>query len=176
MSRKATITPPRPQLIRRPTEGFGWLEDRLLREGWLERLGPEAISVLVLLALAADRNGCSFYSRERMAQALGMRRQDVDGALARMLQMRLVAHRSWRPGHADGIWQLLPLPPPSPRGPERRDVPTSPRRGAETDAVPLGDALGDLLKKLALARQNSACQPDSAPRAERRKSALPERR
>jgi len=34
---------------------FGWLEDRFLSEGWLARLGPEGSSVLLLLALAADR-------------------------------------------------------------------------------------------------------------------------
>jgi hypothetical protein len=172
-----TVTPPRPDLIRRPTEGFGWLEDRLLRDGWLARLGPEAVGVLVLMALAADRNGCSFYGRQRMAESLGLRRQDVDAALARLLTMRLVAHRPWRPGHDEGVWQLLPLPPRAPEARERRELPTSPRRSteAEPDAVPVADAMGELLKKLALARERSASDHDAAPRAERRKQALPQR-
>ncbi len=116
MSKKPTVPPPRPDLIRRPAGRFGWLEDRLLREDWLSRLGPEGTSVLVLLALAADRHGASFYGRERMAQRLGMRRTEVDQALRRLLELRLVAHRPWRHGHADGIWQLLPSPAPQPRG------------------------------------------------------------
>ena len=115
MAKKPTAPPPRPDLIRQPAGCFGWLEDRLLRDGWLARLGPEATSVLVLLALAADRHGASFYGRERMAERLGMSRRDVDQALARLLELRLVAHRPWRQGHPDGIWQLLPLPAPGPR-------------------------------------------------------------
>ena len=59
MAKKPTLPPPRPELVRRPAGRFGWLEDRLLREDWLSRLGPEGTSVLVLLALAADRHGAS---------------------------------------------------------------------------------------------------------------------
>ena len=118
MGNKPTLPPPRPDLIRRPAGRFGWLEDRLLREDWLSRLGPEGTSVLVLLALAADRHGASFYGRERIAQRLGMSRQQVDQALKRLLELGLVAHRPWRQGHPDGIWQLLPLPPLQLRGGE----------------------------------------------------------
>ena len=109
MSKKPNLPPPRPGLIRQPTGRFGWLEDRLLHDDWLARLGPEGTSVLVLLALAADRHGASFFGRERMASKLGISRHDVDQALARMLQWYLVAHRPWHQGSPDGIWQLLPL-------------------------------------------------------------------
>ena len=64
----------------------------------------------MLLALAADRRGASFYGRERMGQALGLSRSRVDRALARLLELGLVAHRPWRAGLPDGVWQLLPLP------------------------------------------------------------------
>lgn len=171
-----TVTPPRPDLIRRPTERFGWLEDRLLREGWLQRLGPEAVCILVLLALAADRNGCSFYGRKRMAEALGMPRPDVDAALARLLQMRLVAHRPWRTGDPDGIWQLLPLPSAS-RDPRRQPPPSTPRtrctsaqaEDAESNPVVVGEALRDLISSLAAAHGFPVSQqhdPHSAPSAE----------
>jgi len=118
MGKRLTVIPPYPDLIRQPSGRFGWLEDRLLREDWLSRLGPEGTAILVLLALAADRHGASFYGRERMANALGMNRQDVDRALAQLIELRLVAHRPWRPGHSDGVWQLLPLPTPKHRGGE----------------------------------------------------------
>lgn len=118
MDRKPKVIPPHPDLIRQPAGRFGWLEDRLLRDGWLARVGPEGTSLLVLLALAADRHGASFYNRERMASTLGMTRQDVDQALKQLLELHLVAHRPWCPGHPDGVWQLLPLPAPQPRGGE----------------------------------------------------------
>ncbi len=144
MGKKPTLPPPRPDLIRRPAGRFGWLDDCLLREDCLSRLGPEGTSVLVLLALAADRHGASFYGRERMAQRLGIRRNDVDQALRRLLELRLVAHRPWRHGHADGIWQLLPLPAPPPRGGE---------------AV----SIADLLKSLNLPLQASNSPTTSRP-------------
>jgi hypothetical protein len=143
MAKKPTVPPPHPDLIRRPTGRFGWLDDRLLREDWLSRLGPEGTSVLVLLALAADRHGASFYGRERMAEKLGMSREDIDRALRRLLALRLVAHRPWCQGHPDGVWQLLPIPTPKPRGGE---------------AV----SLGDLFQSLNLRRQGS--NPPEAPR------------
>jgi len=102
--------PPHPELIRRPSRGFGWLDARLLREEWLGLLGPERIAALTLLALAADRTGSSFYRRETMARALSMQRRDLDEALDRLLDLELVAHRPWEKDHIDGVWQILPVP------------------------------------------------------------------
>lgn len=100
---------PRPNQIRRPTEPFGWLEARLLHEGWLGRAGPEGAAVLLLLALAADERGASFYSRVRMAERLGLGADRLDRALRSLTELGLVAFRPWRVGHRDGVWQLLPL-------------------------------------------------------------------
>ena len=102
-------TPPRPDLVRRPQAPFGWLEVHLLHDRWLARLEPDATAVLLLLALAADRRGASFYSRGRMGDALGMDVGRVDRALDRLLQLELVDLRPWRTGVRDGVWQLLPV-------------------------------------------------------------------
>ena len=131
--RRPRPVPPRPDLVRRPAGSFGWLDDRLLKDGTLARIGPEAAAVLVLLALAADRHGASFYGRRRMAEALGMDRGAVDRALASLRHAGLVDHRPWKPGLTDGVWQLLPLPGLSPR----------------ESAGPA--AIGDILKSLGLA-------------------------
>ena len=130
--RRPSPDPPHPELLRSPREPFGWLEARLLHAGHLARLGAEATAVLTLLALAADRRGASFYSRARMAERLGMTRNALDTALARLLDHRLVNHRPWRPGHPDGVWQLLPLPASS----------TAPRRGNPTSLAALLASLG----------------------------------
>jgi hypothetical protein len=73
-------------------------------------MGAEAAAALLFLALVADRQGSSFYGRDRMALALGLPRDALDRALARLLALGLVAHRPWRAGLPDGVWQLLPLP------------------------------------------------------------------
>lgn len=103
-------TPPRPDLVRRPRDNFGWLDARLLQEGWLARLGGDGVAVLTLLAIAADRRGASFYSRQRMASALALDLPAVDRALAKLRELGLVDARPWRAGNPDGVWQLLPLP------------------------------------------------------------------
>lgn len=101
---------PRPDLVRRPTHGFGWLDQALLHDGWLASIGNDATAVLVLLALAADRHGASFYSRHRMALALGSSLRQVDVALQRLRDCGLVDFLPWRTGSPDGVWQLLPTP------------------------------------------------------------------
>ena len=104
--------PPRPDLVRRPTGAFGWLDARLLRDDWLSRLGAEACTVLAFLALAADHQGASWWGRDRMARALSIPRPALDRALKRLVELQLVAHRPWNPKHVDGVWQLLPVPTP----------------------------------------------------------------
>ena len=102
--------PPKPAFVRKPQHAFGWLDARLLSDGWLRESGPHGGALLVLLAIAADRRGASFYSRDRMASALAMTREQVDAALTRLLELQLVAFKPWRPRCNDGVWQLLPLP------------------------------------------------------------------
>jgi hypothetical protein len=106
---KRRPVPPCPDLVRRPDAPFGWLEAHLLHDRWLARIGPDGTAVLLLLALAADRHGASFFSRARMADALGIDCDRVDLALNRLRELRLVALRPWRPGIRDGVWQILPL-------------------------------------------------------------------
>ena len=81
----------------------------MLHDRWLARLEPDGVAVLLLLALAADRRGASFFSRFRMADALGIDVRRVDRALERLLKLELVDLRPWRTGMRDGVWQLLPV-------------------------------------------------------------------
>jgi len=57
-----------------------------------------------------------------MCSVLGLGREALDRALERLLEVGLVAHRPWRPGDPDGVWQLLPLPAPAKRGGEATAV------------------------------------------------------
>ena len=106
---KQPPAPPHPDRVRKPNAPFGWLEAHLLHDHWLKRLQPDATAVLLLLALAADRRGASYYSRARMADRLGIDIGRVDRALDRLLALGLVALRPWRPAQRDGVWQILPV-------------------------------------------------------------------
>lgn len=106
---KPPPAPPHRDLVRKPQAPFGWLEAHLLHDHWLQRLQPDATAVLLLLALAADRRGASYYSRARIADRLGIDIGRVDRAVDKLLELGLVAFRPWRPGQRDGVWQLLPV-------------------------------------------------------------------
>ena len=106
---KHSPTPPHPDRVRKPEAPFGWLEAHLLHDHWLARIQPDATAVLLLLALAADRRGASYYSRARMADRLGIDIGRVDRAVDRLLEFELVALRPWRTGLRDGVWQILPV-------------------------------------------------------------------
>ena len=129
---KRRPVPPCPDLVRRPLAPFGWLEAHLLHDRWLARIGPDGTAVLLLLALAADRRGASFFSRVRMADALGIDCGRVDLALDRLRELELVALRPWRPGIRDGVWQILPV--------ERQRTP--PREGRTLPIAKLLRSLG----------------------------------
>lgn len=117
---------PRPAPIPRPdrvrslrSSRFGWIAAGLLRQGWLQRLDPEALSAYALLCLTANQAGVSFYRRERIGRELGLSDAQVHRALKRLEELDLVAYQAFRPGAADGFRQVLSLPPgPAPLLPE----------------------------------------------------------
>jgi len=93
-----TAKAPRPELRRKPEVGFGWIDQRMLHDGWLKAIGSDACAVLILLAIAADERGASFYGRARMGSLLGMDLCRIDEALSCLLDLELVAMRPWRQG------------------------------------------------------------------------------
>ena len=118
MARHRPIVVPRPDRVRR-LEGapFGWLDTRLLRQGWLRTLSPEATAVYTCLCLVANRQGVSYYRRDRIAAEVGLSEEALYRALARLRELELVAYAPFRAGAADGFHQVLALPPgPAPRG------------------------------------------------------------
>lgn len=116
--RKPTRVVPRPDRVRTLNGTyFGWIAVVLLRAGWLKVLRPDDVAVYLLLCLAADRKGVSFYRRGRMACEIGLGEDGVNTALGRLVRFDLIAHRPFRPGAPDGFWQVLSVPaggPPSP--------------------------------------------------------------
>ncbi|MCO5172380.1 MAG: helix-turn-helix domain-containing protein [Planctomycetes bacterium] len=102
---------PRPDRVR-SLRGvtFGWLDARLLRDGWLRALPLEALSTYVFLCLAADRQGVSFYRRARLGQELGLDERQVVRALDELRALDLVAYAPFHPGAPDGFHQVLALP------------------------------------------------------------------
>lgn len=94
--------------------GFGWLDARLWRDGWLEVMTAEDVAVYVFLCLVGDRQGVSWYRQDRIRGALAMNEQALWRALGRLEALGLVAYRPFHAHAIDGYRQVLAVPPGGP--------------------------------------------------------------
>jgi hypothetical protein len=130
---------PEPGRVRKVPEGFGWLDHRLLREGWLEQMTAGEIAVYAFLVLAADRHGVSFYRREKIARILGMDIAEVARALGMLMKRDMVAFKPFSRVSPDGFHQVLDVPRRAAGQPEEMR-----RAGGTPEAI--GSIMGNLLK------------------------------
>lgn len=102
---------PRPERLRSINGvAFGWIDARLWRREWLRVLSPEEITVYVFLCLVADRQGVSFYRRDRIAHHVGLEIGQVDRALRGLRDRELLAYEPFSTHAPDGFHQVLALP------------------------------------------------------------------
>ena len=96
--------PPCPERVRRIRAcTFGWIDHRVLAEGWLAQLSADALRLYVFLVLAADANGVSWYSYDRICERLQMTLESYLAARDELMQRALVAY-------AHGVFQVLTFP------------------------------------------------------------------
>lgn len=109
--RRRRVVVPRPDRLRSLNgTTFGWLSARIHRDGWLRAMPVEATGVYAFLCLAANREGVSFYRRDRMANELGLDDAAVSQALRRLIELDLVAYAPFGPHAVDGFHQVLSVP------------------------------------------------------------------
>jgi hypothetical protein len=100
---------PQPHRVRTIPRSFGWVDHRLLRDGYLASLTPEDLGVYLFLVLAANRDGVSFYRKDKIAHTLGLTWDQLEEARGRLLARHLVAFEPFGPNEVDGYYQVLPL-------------------------------------------------------------------
>jgi hypothetical protein len=97
-----------PARVRKVPRSFAWIDHRLRSEGILERLRPEDLGLYLFLALAADREGLSCWRLDRIQRAVAcFDWHALWDARKRLCELDLIAYRPWRPGDADGFYQVL---------------------------------------------------------------------
>jgi hypothetical protein len=97
-------SPIRPDRLRRiDGQSFAFLPHRLLRDGFLSSLRPDEQRLYLFLVLAADRDGISFYSCDRIGSILEMVLDDYIDARNGLLAKDLIAFDGAR-------FQVLSLP------------------------------------------------------------------
>ena len=113
-----------PVRIRTNEGSFAYVPHRFLRGGFFSACTVLERSLYLLLVLAADRRGVSFYSRESMAERSGLRLEQVFRALEGLEAKDLVA--------CEGSFvQVLSLPPSPTLMAERNEVRIEPVSVAE---------------------------------------------
>lgn len=93
----------RPDRIRTVEHPFGWVPCRMLTNGTIASMSPDERQLYLLLALAADRRGVSFYGDKRIGRILGCTPYELELARHALMERELLAY--------DGAtYQLLALP------------------------------------------------------------------
>ena len=97
--------------LRKVPKQFSWVDQRLVRERYIDQLSHEACALYLLLITVADAQGLSFYSEPALCQRLSMPPEVLRQARGRLIHLGLVAYE--RP-----LYQVLALGEDA-RGPER---------------------------------------------------------
>lgn len=82
--------------------GFGWIDHRLLRDGYISHCSPQALALYVLLVCASDAQGLSYYSAPRIAQLLSLEPAALSEARRELIGLGLIAYQK-------PLYQLLSL-------------------------------------------------------------------
>ena len=72
---------------------FSWVDQRLVRDGYIEQLSHEACALYLFLVTVADAQGLSFYSARSLCQRLSMTPAVLRQARQALIACALVAYQ-----------------------------------------------------------------------------------
>ena len=101
MIRKEIVNPGR---LRRTPKGFGWVDHRLVRKGYLKERSAEALALYLFLVTVGDADGVSYYSRETLREHLNFSPSALESSRSELVKADLIAYRK-------PFYQVLDLPP-----------------------------------------------------------------
>lgn len=104
MPRKRVL---RPDRLRRVPPQFSWIDQRLVREGHIERCDVPALALYLVLVIVADAQGLSYYGEASLGRLLSMPPARVLQARADLMRLDLIAYEA-------PIYQVLGLDAPPP--------------------------------------------------------------
>jgi hypothetical protein len=123
--------PIHPHRVRKVPKQFSWLDQRLVRDRYIDHCTHEAAALYLFLVTVADGEGLSYYSDSSIMKRLSMGEMDLREARESLIGLQLIAY-------AKPLYQVLPLEP------EVRV--NTPRTGPPMDrSIPIGE----VFKKIA---------------------------
>jgi hypothetical protein len=100
-----------PERVRRVPRQFGWVDRRLLRDGYIERCDAQSLALYLLLVMVADARGLSFCADATLERWLSVSAGALAAARRDLVRAGLIAYQA-------PLYQVLCLdPPPPPRIP-----------------------------------------------------------
>lgn len=94
---------PQPQRLRRMPRQFSWIDQRLVRGGYIERCDPPAAALYLFLVTVGDAQGLSYYGEAALCRQLQFTPEQLHRARERLIHADLVAFQA-------PIYQVLALP------------------------------------------------------------------
>jgi hypothetical protein len=82
-----------PERLRTIPPQFSWIDQRLVREHYIERLSHAADALYLFLLTVADARGLSFYSERSIGRHLAIAADRLDTARKELVRAELIAYR-----------------------------------------------------------------------------------
>lgn len=98
---------PQPQRLRRVPQQFSWIDQRLVRGGFIDRCDPPAATLYLFLVTVGNAQGLSYYGEATLCRQLQFTPEQLRRARARLIGADLIAFQT-------PIYQVLALPAPPP--------------------------------------------------------------
>lgn len=93
-----------PERVRRLPSQFSWLDQRLVREHYINRCDANALALYLLLVTVADAQGLSYYSDRSLSEKLSFSSTTLEHARTNLMAADLIAYQA-------PLYQVLALPP-----------------------------------------------------------------
>jgi len=100
---------PQPENIRNIKGSFAWIDHRLLRNGFFKVMTHDDMALYLFLILAADKNGVSFYRKEKICDVVSLDFNQFEIARDRLVSMKLIAFENYSVLSPNGYYQVLPI-------------------------------------------------------------------
>lgn len=123
--------------LRKVPQQFSWIDQRLVREHYIDQLSHEACALYLFLLTVADAQGVSFYSEHSLCQRLSLAPLALHSARQELIQLGLVAY-------AHPLYQVLALDK-APHSP----IPQAPRMTAADKPMALKEIFKHIAETLA---------------------------
>ena len=96
-----------PQRLRRVPTQFSWVDQQLVRGGFIDRCDPPAAALYLFLVTVADAQGLSYYGQAALCRHLQLTVEQFNDARDRLIGADLIAYQA-------PVYQVLALPAPVP--------------------------------------------------------------